>query len=241
MIVQTLLTAVLVTAGGQQASSPAQIISKMLARYAEAKTLTGTVVLTQAMGQQSGQLRSDLQIERPHKLFIRQVKSTNPKDVRIITADGNYMSYNPPQLPWDDPGKRLVESMKPNRSQLTLMDAYSAGTGGLLDRNATLDIVVGRRADLEYLRGTWATLEYAGTTEAESEKVHVIAGSWREYGNAAVTGRFLMWVTDSHDLRRYVVVENLLVGGQMQRVESRWDVDIQVNAKVDDKLFKLVR
>ncbi len=227
-----------------QAPSPAQIVSKMIGRYNAAQTLSGKIQLTSMIKGQGGSLVTKVQFELPSKLYIRQEKLYGDGRIWLVTSDGKRFSYEPP--PGLPPGKtqvnRLIEpiNLKDGKS-LTVRDVYAASVASIGDRSPVLDIAIGRKEDLEYLRFQWATLRYEGVTRYGDEEVHAISGDWREYGTAPVTGQFRMLINEAGDLRQYVISEkvNLETAGT-QRLDSVWDVQLQVNGAVDPALFKLV-
>jgi ribosomal protein L35AE/L33A len=227
---------------GEQPQSAAAIVTKMLARYAGAKTMTGKITLTQGAMGQSGQVHTEFQFELPAKLYIRQVKSTGQGASCLITSDGKYFSYPSPKLTWQDPGTRLVEAVKVRDKQLTVNEIYAAVGLSLVDRNPALDIAIGRKEDLEFLRNQWAGIEYRGTVREGDEDLHVVIGGYREYGTAPVTGQFRMKIGPEGDLREYALSESLKLGDLgVQTVLSTWAVRIEVDGKPDQALFKLVR
>jgi hypothetical protein len=212
----------------------------MFAKFAGAQTLTGRIVLTQGAMNQSGQLVTEVQYERPSKLFIRQTKGTSSTSV-TVASDGKLFTYPAPKLPWQSEGTRLFESVKVRDKTLTIGDIYSASGLSLIDRCAPLDIAIGRKEDLDFLRRQWATLEYKGTADRSGETVHVIMGSWRDYGNAPVTGQFRMLLSQDAELREYAVSEGVNIPdlGTRTTVMSVWDVKLQINGKPDPALFKV--
>lgn len=233
--------------GGQAAqdqgqASPAQIVSQMISKYSQAKSLTGKIVLTQTALNQSGQVTTDVQFELPSKLYIRQRKSTGP-DTAIVTSDGKRFTYLAPRRPGEVEGTRVIEAVQFQGKILTVRDIYSASVLSLFDRNAPLDIAIGRREDLEFLRHQWASLEYKGTTKRGNETVHVVMGSWREYGAVPVTGQFRLMVTQDFELREYTVSETVQPNGAQRptNVLSTWTVDLQIDAKPDPNLFQVVK
>ncbi len=227
---------------GSRAPNSAQLISAMLAKYAAARSLTGTITLTQSAMDHAGQLRTTLQFELPSKLYLRQDLATGQGRTWLVTSDGKYFSYDVPKLPWQDRGTRLVEPVVYRGRTQSVREIYAASALSLGDRSAPLDIAIGRNEDLRYLKNQWASLRYQGRTKLRDEDVHVIMGDWREYGDAPASGQFRMMLSESGDLRQYALSENFALPTVGQKnVVSIWDVRLEVDAKPDPNLFKLVR
>lgn len=220
-----------------QEPSPAKLLSEMFAKYASAKTVSGTITLTQGTERETGQIVTELAYERPAKLFIRQVRATQSRRVWLVTSDGKYFSYGKP-----DPtvGGRLVEPVSNEKRTLDLGGIYAAASASLGDRSAPLDIAISRREDLAAVRAQLATLDYVGTKDLGGETVHVIEGKWREYGEAPATGKFTICIGPNSDLRVYAVTEPMSIGGAVLNVLSRWDVNLKVGADIGANVFKVV-
>ncbi len=223
--------------------NPGQIVSQMLSYYNDAETLAGTIVMTQRAAGREAIIRTELQVERPAKMFIRQLQRTNYDEAQwLVTSDGKAFSYDPPQ---NVPGKRLVESCNPQGRALTYREIYQASVASLGDRSTPLDIVIGRKEDLSYRRYQWATLTLLGKTQVGSEEVTVVGGNWREYGQAPVSATYEMYVDSQHRLLRYVEktkVGTKVTGGGVVSydVETTWDVSVVKNGPVRSELFKVI-
>lgn len=226
----------------QQAPSAASIVSKMIARYHEADSMTGTIAMQQGLGTQTVSATTVLQYERPNKLYIKQTfKGEETREV-LITCDGRYFSYNTPEnLPGSENLKRLVEAVSTQFGTLDLGGVYAASSKPLLDRSVPLDLAISRKEDLTYRRNQWATLSYVGKTTLQKESVHRITGRYRPYGEADVTGTYEMYINEAGDLRRYTLTTQIQDSGRLMTVMGSWDVNLAVNGKPDASLFRLVR
>ncbi len=226
----------------QQAPSAASIVSKMIARYHEADSMTGTIAMQQGLGTQTVSATTVLQYERPNKLYIKQTfKGEETREV-LITCDGRYFSYNTPEnLPGSENLKRLVEAVSTQFGTLDLGGVYAASSKALLDRSVPLDLAISRKEDLTYRRNQWATLSYVGKTTLQKESVHRITGRYRPYGEADVTGTYEMYINEAGDLRRYTLTTQIQDSGRLMTVMGSWDVNLAVNGKPDASLFRLVR
>jgi|GEM_PF-851230 len=239
----------------------AELVSKMLAYYAEAKSMTGTITLTAtANGQGNAQLVTTLQYELPSKLYISQVNG-GPHLMRwLVTSDGKSFSYDrPDNLPLA-PRQRLVEPVyqaiptELNKDgtyvhrNYTVKEIYAVvARDSLGDRSVPLDIAIGRRDNLAHDDLTWMTVESGGKTTLNGVQANIVNGKWREFGNEATDlnhapGNYQMVITDEGRLLQYTI--SYLVGdlkGVQAMLRETWDVDLTVNGKPDERLFQLVR
>lgn len=218
--------------------SAAQLVSKMLARYAGAETLSGTIRLTQTAQGASLQIETQVQYRRAQRqLFIRQVRSGASPRTWLVVCDGRMFAYDTPVDFDDKPGKRLYERVDAGPSlNLDFGGVYAATSGSLGDRSAPLDLAVGRLEDLKFRRAQWATLAYGPDAP---NGVRVVRGDWREYGNAPPSGQYEMWITPAGDLVRYVQNESVTVPEARQTItiSSTWTVSLEAGAKVDPAVF----
>lgn len=225
-----------------QAETPAALVSKMLARYSSAQTLVGTIVFVQSAAGASVTTTTHVQYEKPSKLYVRQVRASSDPAESSITCDGARFSYDVPKDVAATPGQRLIETVEQGGVRLDVKEIYAASGRSLIDRSAPLDIAISRLEDLKFLRNQWATVESLGKTEQDGEVRQMVGGQWREYGTAAVSGRYTMWIGPQGDLRQYEVRERLAVRDQAAtEVVSSWQVKLTVNGKPDPALFTLKR
>lgn len=230
---------------------PADLVSKMLARYHDAKTLSGTVLMTQSAAGRKVYTETSIQYEKPAKLYIKQVLKASEPRQWLVTSDGTNFSYDVPNDQRDNnwiKEARLVEMIGAGAAAPSLSEIYRAVTRSLGDRSAALDVAIGRLEDLKFLRGQWKTLDSGPQVEVEGEKLYSIQGLWREYGDAQIhSGTYQMFLNAEGDLRRYEVRVSMrlpLGNGQVsepQEILTSWDVRFKVNGSVVPELFKLVK
>lgn len=226
-----------------QTETAGQTVSKMMAHYYGAKVLIGTIILNQRSGSKVATIATQLQVQSPNKVFLRQRLDASYGQVEwLVTSDGNSFTYDPPK---GIEGKRLMESCWQNGISFTYRNVYQAVVQSLGDRSTPLDLVMGRREDLEYRRLQWATLTKLGDSKLGDVPVTVVGGKLRDYGKAPVSGQYEMYIDAKYQLLRYVEHESVAVkvNGQdvVQAVESVWDVNIAIDGTVDPALFKVIR
>lgn len=238
-MIATAICVALLSRGSAPQANPGKYLSAMFARYYAAKTLVGTITLTQGVGSESGVVETMLQYERPAKIYVGQRLKTASGRTWLLTSDGKHFSYDKPDVT-DHRGGRLVEAMKNKEGTLDIGGIYAAAAQSLGDRSVPLDVAIGRRQDLDFVRRQWATVNAGDEVDVDGVKYLKIFGSWREYGDAVVTGKYAILVSADGDLREYVVTEPIVVNGQETTVTSSWSVRLKVDATPDEKLFKVI-
>ncbi|MEQ1934997.1 MAG: hypothetical protein ABL962_14150 [Fimbriimonadaceae bacterium] len=235
------------------------LLSKMFAYYYEAKSVSGTISMSQTMGQRKATIMTRVQFEFPAKFYLRQdLQASYGNKFWLVTGDGVGFTYNPPYTGLDERAKnRLYEPVqyipKPsgnkNEKPPTIPPAldcraiYAAVVKSIGDRSLPLDIAFARTEDLKYIKGQLATYKFERDETINGVVCHLVSGDWRDYGLAPVSGKFNMWVTDEGQLKRFArkefvgVTEGQQVEGDVITV---WDVNLAKDSGVDPALFKIV-
>lgn len=233
--------ALLLMAHQDSLPSAGEVISKMIAKYHDAKTVKGNLTTTVELGNQKLVVNSVIQIERPGKMYLRQdVPSQNMSFV--VTSDGKEFSYQKPaDTPSSDrnPLARLTEDF---RSGMGLGDVYRAAGHSLAERSAVLDLLISDMRDLSALRDQWATIDLTGKIEHKGAEVYRIVGTWRLNKQSAVTANFGLYVSPEGDLRKYVIDQLPGVDDKIDGTVTRTiDVDVKVGSDVDPRLFAVIK
>lgn len=168
----------------------------------------------------------------------------------LVTSDGVTYSYDYPN---GNPRKyakgRLMEAVKPNPDEpaLTFRDIYRNTSLSIGEQTVPEDLAIAGSIELGVIRDQIASVAFAGTDSLGGTKVNVVSGDYRDSLKAPASGTFKMWITEDGQLKRYERQETVSVTLQDGQklppsvVESVWDVNLQVNAKPDQALFKVVR
>lgn len=221
---------------------PSELVSKMLAYYHGAKTVSGEILFKQTAGGQSKEGKTTLQLERPNKLYIRQdLQVMDMPPTTVVVSDGKNFSYSMPLSKAPDGRGRLYERVKQPDRDFTVGEIYLTAGGSIVDRSAPLNIVVGRQRDLEFHRQQWATLEYQNTEKIDGKTAHLITGRWKESPVDQVSsGWFQMAITTEGELLRYATRHNVQVQDFAPvEIITTWTVKLTKNGKVDPKLFRV--
>ncbi len=252
-----MLTPILFAALAVQSQIPASppptasaLISKMLTRYAGAKSLGGSVRTTQVAGSATVVTETNIAYERPSKLHIdqRQRGSTISKD-KMIVSNGVKFAYTPPESIVGAPPFLMEEVQPPNRDAQTIGDLYAIVASNLPDRSPVLDALVARQDDLRYFANQLAQFGLTGKETIGDKATNVIEGDWRESDAVGVSGKFKLYLTDGGDLIRYVLIQTVAapssipgvkgVPTEQVTVTTTWDASITINAAINPETFVL--
>jgi hypothetical protein len=253
MLTQAVVLLAFCSSSPYQEPTAKDLIQKMLAVYHGAKTLTGTVQLTvTAEGAGSATLNTNLQFERPAKLYLFQKKQAQNPDPEqpsqwLVTSDGEKFSYQIPNDRYPSaPGLRLVEPVVNPRVNVnhTIGSIYAASSKSIGDRSMPLDIAIAERNDLVYRRGQWMTYGNSGSKDIRGKTGYIVGGKFRMYASGPETGTYQMVITSDGELLQYVEKVNVATSQDQNpnyvTVVSQWDVDLKINGAVNAALFKVV-
>lgn len=232
--------------GPQQAPvKPSELVAKMLARYATAPTLKGEILYTQSAAGKSLTGRTEVQYQRPSKIFVNQkVESADLVASRIVSNGSRFLYSLPANLASGDmaadPHQVLVEPVQQEQT-LTIAEIYGVGASSLTPRPVPLDIAVGRKQDLMLFKSQIATLQDLGPATVDGQAVRLIGGDWRAYADAPVSAKYQMAITDQGDLVRYVQRELIAdPRPNMAPIEvvSTWIARFDLSTPPDPKVFE---
>ncbi len=220
---------------------PAELVTKMLAHYAGAKSMQGTITLTQTYSGKTATIDTQLAYEKPGLLYIRQDARMSNGLTALVVSNGNFFKYTIPVETGGKPGQMLFESLRDGNKIMDYTGVYTAGSKSLIDRSQPLDIVIAKREDLVLVNQTWATLEWGEPTKFGEQVAWLVTGDWREEERARPVGKFGMWITEAGDLLRYEIKEVLKLDAKSpaMTMTSTWAVQMQVDAKPNPELFRL--
>lgn len=227
-----------------------QVVSKMLAYYSDAKSLVGTITMTQRAGDRQATIQTEVQFAQPSKVYILQVLNASYGQSRwLVTSNGKIFSYSAPRSistegKLSPEGKRLVEACVQFGTDIGFRGVYQASVASLGDRSTPLDIVFGRKEDLKFRRDQWSTMEHVGKTDVNGVSAYVIGGAYRDYGRAPESGTYQFVIDEQFRLLRYIERETVgaAVNGSriLQEVETVWSVNVTKDATPREELFKVI-
>jgi len=217
-------------------ATPSQLVSKMIKRYYDAKTIGGTVRSELDVSGTKLTIDTTLWIERPGKLYLRQTTSAGPSF--LVTADGKDFSYPKPGVGGQagSGSGRLVEFQ--GSSDVGVV--YSTAALSIAERSTPLDLAIARLDDLKMLRDQWVTVTDGGAKELSGVSCRMVTGKWTSNPVYGVLGYYAMWITSEGDLLKFEVQgpNPEVEGGKITRVYS---VALKVGATPPEDQFKVVK
>jgi hypothetical protein len=232
-------------------TSGAALISRMFAYYSSTSTLTGSIKMVQKAQDRQVTLDTDMAYEGPSKLYVKQVLHAD-KDSRtwMVTSDGKEFTY-------DYPNEVRLHSSKPEPGRLeepvlaygetqTFQQIFRAAMRSLGDVSLPELVAIGGKINFDAVKQMIATIEMGGTASVGGETVYIVKGMWRTTDKGQPQAKYEMDITAEGKLKRYVQDEIISIAekGQPkmtpQEVLTTWDLDLHVNAKPDEALFKIV-
>jgi len=250
-----IVSSALSTALAQEAAPPANenhptaisIVSKMFAYYAGAKSLTGTIHMTQAAAGHQVTIDTNIAYVQPNRLLIRQVRNSTDPATWVVTSDGKVFTYDPPnsrRFATDKPQGRLMEAVIDKE---TVFDMYRGASLSLGEKDLPEDLAIAGKKELAEIRDTIVDVHYDSQQKLNGEDVHVLSGNWRADLNTPPSATFQMFITDDGQLRRYARREIFAAqtpSGQQippQEIITVWEVKLQKDAMPDDSVFAVVK
>jgi hypothetical protein len=239
-----------------QLPSAAALISEMMAKYAAAPTLTGTVQTIIQSGNSAVKVASFIQYDRAKRqLYVRQTKETGKRESAIIVSDGTRFLYsNPLEVEFRARDPYLIETTtrreatltstgpKVSEVPMTLGEIYIAGSLGLVDRCVPIDLAVARLEDLQFFRSQLINFNNQGLQTFNGVEAYRISGQWKKFGEAQVAqGDYDLFVSPNRDLVGYRTIEQFALPGGVVKVISSWLCDFKIGGTPDPKLFTVRR
>jgi outer membrane lipoprotein-sorting protein len=215
-----------------------QLVSLMLRRYNEANTVSGTVQLVQRAQNQSITVQTELQYERPSKIYIKQVQTGANARQALIVSDGVRFAYDRPEGVLGR--ERFVEPVKQGNSVMTVAEMYNAAQYSLVSKSPALDMIIARVDDLRTLRSQWGSINLRDERKVNGVTVYTVVASKRSVPNAAPSGSMEMHITEAGDLVRYVEKEMIMIPRATREpfpVQSIYTINVQVNGPVNASYF----
>jgi hypothetical protein len=238
----------LVAAGTAQSEKASQLLSEMMVRYYNAPYVSGTVEMTQDLDPFQLRIEMDFALDRADRqLYIRQESFApdQPGRVTHLVTDGTTVYYHVPKV------EREVQDNKEDPVALEAFEewddlgwAYGAGRVGLIDPDVIpFDVAIADREDLDFMRRQWVTVEYGGLVDLNGEQVHLVQGDYRMATGTEVIGRYAFYITDDHELKRYVEKINFAAPDQnvirTRILTTTYDVDFEIGKEEPDEKFEV--
>ncbi len=263
----TALTIALLMAGNQTpAMKSGDIISRCLAKYANVNSGMGEILMTQAASGKKISIKTDLQFERPSKMFLHQTSETIQPNDWLVVSDGVQFGYDLPTVRTND-RRRLFEQIATvgtgngEKKLLKLHSIYMAAKRSLGDvPNPFLEFMTQGKEENQSLVGYLARMKPA----AEAKEKELLDGSTgysiggqigfgdpTQDSNGVPTGkyesvgRFEMQISKDYDLVSMKTIETISTTDKSNNlptvinVVTTWTGKFQLNQTPAESIFKV--
>lgn len=258
----TLLLIASAQASPAQSESSTQVISKMLARYAYAESLSGNITYSVSDGAGTASVKTDVKYVRPNLLSIKQDRTGANGLKQAAISDGALFMYDLPMkrgIVPPQPNQRMYEPVNFVDDQASIGGSdhgFRRTVGELyniahvsLSPSTALDIAIGFKphlADLTIHLGTFDKLQSA---TYKGKSVFKITGDWRvNRSTEMANGKYELLISHEYDFLRLVHNAKYNIGtilpgtnkvdpGNIVTVTTTEVADLKVNAEVDSKAF----
>jgi outer membrane lipoprotein-sorting protein len=227
-------------------TDPGAIVSKMLAKYARASSLEGTIV--QETSDTGGTLRMTTKVSyvRPNFVYVEQDRKGRNGVNLLLVSDSTKFKYPPPNTTpvRPKPGQFLYEPRTVERVGfapliLTVGDMYHAAHTSLAPVTL-LDLCIAHTEHLKDFKINVATLALAGTVSYKGKGVYRLTGQWRPYiGQDTATGYFELLVSQEFEALRFIMTETYNVNGKQVKLTVTETADLKIDVPVDPSVFKV--
>ncbi|CAN5597600.1 hypothetical protein BH11ARM2_BH11ARM2_34730 [soil metagenome] len=225
MIVAALLA---LQAPAQDIPSGGPLISQMLARYAAAQTVQGTIITTQSARGVKVTTRTEIAIEKPAKVRIAQTRDGSQGGTWLVVSDGRMVGYPRPKGVFGK--ERFTDPV-----QGGLEDIYTAVQNSLGEKSVPLNIVMGRKGDLMAFVGMLTPTKLGDKATLNGETVQIVNAEFRDAPGRATRGPIAMAITPTGELRRLVQKEKIIIAevksGEIE-ITTAYDVNLKLDAPI---------
>lgn len=221
----------------------AGIVSDAIARYYTRTSAHGTIMLTASVGKTKAQIETKLSFVEPNLFAVEQRAVGENAPPIIAISDGTSFVYPEPMAAQEEGAKYVRESVQTRTGPMTIHDMYLITSKFLVDRSSAMDIIFGRRVDLEFVTKLYRKFKSAGTAVIDGETVRVVNCEARRDPSSEFKGLAAFYVNSTNDLRRIVYVERIGERGNSLDATYTWDINVEMNApdKIPAGTFSLKR
>lgn len=222
------------------------IIEQAMIRYAKAKSVVGTIVMTQTALNKQATVETMFQYERPRHIFIDQ-KMTGAEEGHIrLVSNGAMFEYTPPTyLPGSV--KMLREPMKRiDGYVLDFTDMFNAAKHSFIDRSAALELIFARRDGLEEFRNKISSHHYTGKVIVNGQPLHKVMARWREGVSVPTEDNVAIYFDEQFGIVQFVLTQRISTvtspnpsPDKIVKVDTVWKVNAKVDEKPDYGLFTI--
>ena len=264
----TALTLALMIAGHQGSGLKSnEIIQKCLAKYAEANSGMGEFLMTQSASGKKITIKTELQFERPSKMYLHQSSESVAPNDWLVVSDGVKFGYDVPGGRSND-RHRLFEqvagtpAVTGEKKVLKIHSIYLAAKRSLGDvPNPFLEFITQTVGENQSLKGFLARLRKIEQEPKEKELAdgstgYSISGSmWfgeqqRDADGKPIdqfdsVGRYEMQISKDFDLVSMKTIETMSITDKSSNLPTQinivttWTGKMQLNQSPGDAIFKV--
>lgn len=233
------------TATQSQASPTAgELVSKCLARYFGAKTISGTIIHTvQAMGK-SQAITTTIIAERPSKLFLQQVRTDPEAKSWLVTSDGQRFTYPEPAgivLSSNSAGRLVEPVIDLKKHAQTVNEILQASSSSIGDVSDPLLMVLGWTGAQKALLSRWKTLKIERVDMLDGKRAYTVGGLYVNPAAGGETGQYHMVIDEDGNLLASELDVYFQPSGDPKAtpvlVKQLWKCTIAIDGKVDEAKF----
>lgn len=239
---------------GNPTFTGAELWEKTLAKYRGVQSLRGTIefVQTGTAGDLHGQsvIVTEVAAKRPNRFMLRQTKRTGQPMVFMATCDGKQMAFTAP-LDWQakSPIARVIYAAAPE----TIEGALDSFAPLLLDRQLPVALALYNSEDVKLFSRAIRNPTIAEEFVERGRTVYRLEAefAFSRFGPADPSKRtgvdawipLDLFVSKDGDLlgmeyRESLSFRDARTGLNITlHVVNRWNVDLQINAEVEDSMF----
>lgn len=223
-----------------KAPEATELLGRAIKHYFDATSLAGTIKMTQSAKGLTIGVMTDLQFDRPNKMFLRQTRGgSSPKQMMTI-SDGKYFTYDKPAERLGPP--RFIEAVTQKGYTQDIKEIYAASILACLDRSPVLDILISRRQDLVDLRSHLGSMTVTKTSDSKAGKIYEIEGLYMDLPGEEATGTFQATINEDGDLLSFGRVQRYMVPDKIAEtiiIKTTWDVNVKVNVQTNPDLYNV--
>jgi outer membrane lipoprotein-sorting protein len=231
----------LATQAAAQETDPNVVVSKMMQRYWDAQTLSGTIVQTTSDGGGTLRVTTKLTYQRPGHILVQQDYKGKNGLLLSLVGNGERFAYDPPLKPFlkPKPRERLFEPAvitPPGTNRTTVLnigDMYHAAHTSLMP-STLLDLAIAYKEHLKDFRINVRTITLAGVVPLNGVQAYKIYGAWQPYNGAEdVQMRYELYVSTTFDLLKFQLTQPIQVNNRTVNVTTVETADLKVGVPVD--------
>ncbi|HWP30340.1 MAG TPA: hypothetical protein VNK96_01245 [Fimbriimonadales bacterium] len=237
-----ILSCFLLSLGNPVSTETAQeIFNKMLSRYHQANSIKGSITFNQtgkfSGGSATTTTITNIHAKKPNFVYFEQIRKSREPLVFKAICDGKQLAYSaPPEWAQGDPRKRYLYEPAPP----TLDGILNVFPTLLLDRSLPVALALYNPYEIKLITSRLTDLSIHDEPELDGKKVWRLSAkmSLLERASPEVSIPVFFYISKNYELLGVAWEETVMFQEKVQ-VTNQWIVKLELNAKVDEGLFKV--